>query len=119
MKTCRKSSPAWESAFRLRNSEPMKNLFIPFALLLLTLLLPLRGEPQHAPQQAPPPQEERKDAPLPTVVLISLPACVTAVMEDPQRAERLFLPIPIRATHFFSSWKKRLKRNSRPSEERV
>ena len=72
----------------------MKAFFFLFALLLLTLLLPLRGEPQHAPQQAPPPQEERKDAPLPTVVLISLPACVTAVMEDPQRAERLFLAYP-------------------------
>ncbi len=52
-------------------------------LLLFTLLLPLNGAPPGS-------QEPVGDLPLPTVVYLSLPACVSAVLENPERTEELF-----------------------------
>ena len=51
--------------------------------LLPALLLPLRGGAQEAGAPAP-------GLPLPTVVYLSLPACVSAALENPERAEKLF-----------------------------
>ena len=51
--------------------------------LLPLLLLPLEGRPQGVGDSAP-------GLPLPTVVYLSLPACVSAALENPERAEKLF-----------------------------
>lgn len=75
--------------------------------LLIFLLLPLHG--------APPGSSLPAETSLPTVVYISLPACISAVLENPELAERLFQAYSYPRNAFLAHLEKEIEKELKAS----